>query len=134
MSDVTLYPRILVVEDESLIRMHVMCLLEDEGFAVFEAQQSAEAISVLTKHSDICLMLTDVRMPGRIDGLGLVRHARENYPRIRSIVVSGDTSEADALSAGAVRFIPKPYLSATIFDGPRSAEGGIARLASKEPT
>jgi CheY-like chemotaxis protein len=110
MSDAALYACILVVEDESLIRMHVACLLEDEGFVVLKAQHSAEAMSVLTEHHpNVCVLLTDVRMPGRIDGLGLVRHARENYPHIRSIVVSGDTSEADALSAGAMRFIPKPY-------------------------
>jgi len=114
MSETTLYARILVVEDESLIRMHVVCLLEDEGFSVLEAQHSTEAMSALTKHPDVCVLVTDVRMPGRIDGLGLVRHTRENYPHIQSVVVSGDTSEADALSAGAVRFIPKPYLPTTI--------------------
>jgi two-component system, response regulator PdtaR len=119
MSDTTLYACILVVEDESLIRMHVVCLLEDEGFAVLEAQHGAEAISVLAKHPDVSLLVTDVRMPGQPDGLGLVRHARENYPHIRSVVVSGDTSEVDALSAGAMRFIPKPYLPTTIVSAVR---------------
>jgi hypothetical protein len=53
-------------------------------------------------------------MPGRADGLGLVRHARQNYPAIRSIMVSGDASERDATTAGAEKFIPKPYLPNTI--------------------
>jgi CheY-like chemotaxis protein len=119
MRDATLYACILVVEDESIIRMHTACLLEDEGFAVLEAQHSAEAMAVLHKHPNVCLLVTDVRMPGRIDGLGLVRHARENYPHIQSVVVSGDTSEADALAAGAVRFIPKPYLPTTIVSAVR---------------
>ncbi len=114
MNDPTLYACILVVEDEALIRMHVVCLLEEEGFAVLEAQHSAEAISVLTKNPSVHVLITDVRMPGRMDGLGLVRHTRQNYPHIRSVVVSGDTREADALSAGAERFIPKPYLPTTV--------------------
>jgi len=73
MSDVTLYSGILVVEDEAMIRMHVVCLLEDEGFVVLEARHSAEAMSVLANHPHVSLLLTDVRMPGPIDGLGLVR-------------------------------------------------------------
>jgi CheY-like chemotaxis protein len=121
MTSPTLYARILVVEDESLIRMNVVCLLEDEGFAVLEAQHGAEAVSVLAKNPDVILLVTDVRMPGRPDGLGLVRHASQIYPHIRSIVVSGDTSEADALSAGAVRFISKPYLPTTIVSAVRDA-------------
>jgi two-component system, response regulator PdtaR len=121
----TLYTRVLVVEDEALIRMNMVCTLEDAGFDVLEAQHSVEAIALLILHADVRVLVTDVRMPGRVDGLGLVSHARENYPHIRSIVVSGDASEADAISAGAVQFIPKPYLPATIV----SAVGDLLKAA-----
>jgi CheY-like chemotaxis protein len=58
--------RILVVEDDALIRAVAIDVLEDAGFAALEAENAMEAISVLDEHAeDIAVLLTDVRMPGR---------------------------------------------------------------------
>jgi two-component system, response regulator PdtaR len=59
-------------------------------------------------------VLTDVEMPGRMDGLGLVGQVRRDRPSIRSIVVSGSASAKDAIIAGAAAFVPKPYLANAI--------------------
>jgi CheY-like chemotaxis protein len=67
---------ILVVEDEMLIRMSTTATLEDAGFLVLEASNSAEALAILSHHGEIRVMLTDVNMPGTMNGLPLHRDVR----------------------------------------------------------
>lgn len=105
---------ILVVEDEPLIRMSAVAALQDAGYWVLEAQNSAEALDVLSRHPEISILVTDVRMPGHMDGLALVTWVQLNNPAIRSIVVSGNATHAQAGKAGAVGFVSKPYLPDTI--------------------
>ena len=110
---------ILVVEDEFLIRMSAVATLEDAGFLVHEAQNSAEALEILSRHSETNVLITDVRMPGPMDGLALVAQVKIDHPAIRSIVVSGNTSAAQARDAGASGFVAKPYLAKTIVQAVR---------------
>jgi DNA-binding NtrC family response regulator len=105
---------ILVVEDEILIRMSAVATLQDAGFIVLEAPNSAEALVLLTSHPEVSIMLTDVRMPGLMDGLALVAQVRSDHPEIRSIVVSGHTSALQASDAGAMGFMSKPYMADTM--------------------
>jgi DNA-binding NtrC family response regulator len=105
---------ILVVEDEALIRMSTVAILEDAGFWVLEAQNGAEALDLLSRHSEISIMMTDVRMPGVPDGLALVAQVHIDHPDIRSIVVSGDATAIQASNAGAIGFLPKPYMAHTM--------------------
>jgi DNA-binding NtrC family response regulator len=102
---------VLVVEDEVLIRMSSVATLEDAGFRILEAGCSAEAIELLLRHKEIEVLMTDVRLPGEMDGLDLVALVHRFHPRIRSLVVSGNTSVEDACNAGAIGFLPKPYMA-----------------------
>ena len=111
METATPQPTILIVEDETLIRMSSAATLEDAGFGVLEAASSAEALQVLLKHQDIGLLMTDVRLPGEMDGLDLVACVRRHHPAIRSLVVSGNSSTAEARDAGAFGFLAKPYMA-----------------------
>ena len=110
---------ILVVEDEVLIRMSAVATLEDAGYTVLEAQNSAEALEILIRHPEVTIMLTDVRMPGLMDGLALVAQVYIDHPAIRSIVVSGHTSAMQASDAGAMGFLPKPYMAHTMVQAVR---------------
>ena len=105
---------ILVVEDEFLIRISAVATLEDAGFLVHEAQNSAEALEILSRYSQTDVLMTDVRMPGLMDGLALVARVRTDDPAIRSIVVSSNSSAEQARKAGASGFVAKPYLAETI--------------------
>src|ERR1043166_3705532 len=87
---------ILVVEDEALIRMSAVAALEDAGFTVLEACNSAEALMILAEHDEIGVLLTDVFMPGRQDGLALVAQARRDFPLVRAIIVSAHASADQA--------------------------------------
>jgi DNA-binding NtrC family response regulator len=105
---------ILVVEDELFIRMSAIATLEDAGFWTLDAHNSAEALEVLSRHSEVSIMMTDVRMSGLMDGLALVARVQIDYPSIRSIVVSSNATAAQASNAGAFGFVAKPYLPNTI--------------------
>ena len=105
---------ILVVEDEALIRMSTVATLEDAGYCVLEAQNSPEALDILSRHAEISILLTDVRMSGAMDGLALVARVRLDHPAIRAIVVSGTTSATQAIDAGALGFLTKPYMAHTL--------------------
>jgi len=105
---------ILVVEDELFIRMSAVAALQDEGFLVLAAKNSAEALGVLSQHSETSILMTDVRMPGLMDGLALVAQVHIDHPEICSIVVSGNTSAEQARNAGAFGFVAKPYLLKTM--------------------
>jgi DNA-binding NtrC family response regulator len=102
---------VLIVEDEALIRMSSAATLEDAGFGVLEAGSSAEALQVLLKHQEISILMTDVRLPGEMDGLDLVACVRRNHPAIRALVVSGNSSTGEARNAGAFGFLAKPYMA-----------------------
>jgi DNA-binding NtrC family response regulator len=105
---------ILIVEDEPIIRMSAVATLQDAGFSVLEARNSAEAIRTLAHHPEISILITDVRMPGHMDGLALVAQVRLDHPDIRSIIVSDNLHAQQAANAGAVGFVQKPHLPQTM--------------------
>jgi CheY-like chemotaxis protein len=84
-----------IVEDDALIRAVASDVLEDAGFAAFEAENAIEAISVLDEHAeDIAVLLTDVRMPGTIDGITLAKIAEKSWPWICAVITSGSPVHA----------------------------------------
>jgi|SRR5580692_1300213 CheY-like chemotaxis protein len=100
---------ILVVEDESLLRLNAVDMLTDAGYVVLEAVNADEAIAILEKRADISLVFTDVNMPGTMDGLKLVQAIRKRWPPVLLIVTSGKhTLRGGELPSGG-RYIPKPY-------------------------
>jgi len=105
---------ILVVEDDAIIRLSSVVTLEDAGFRVFEAKNSVDALDMMAQHGDIEILLTDVRMPGEMDGLALVARTQKDYPAIRAIVISGNATAEQACDAGAFGFIAKPFLPVTV--------------------
>ena len=105
---------ILVVEDEPFIRMSAVATLEDAGFWVLEAQNNAEALEILSRHPEVSILITDVRMPGSMDGLALVAQVQIDRPAVRSIIVSGNATALEAGKAGALGFVAKPYLGQTM--------------------
>jgi CheY-like chemotaxis protein len=93
----TLFPQsaprsvaVLVVEDEIMVRLMVADDLRDAGFVVIEAANADEALTVLRSSAPVDLVLTDIRMPGSLDGLALASAVRETWPDLKIIVASGD--------------------------------------------
>jgi DNA-binding NtrC family response regulator len=84
-----------------------------------EAENSLEALAILSRPNLISIMMTDVQMPGAMNGLGLVARVLHDRPDIRSIVVSANTSAQDASDAGALGMISKPYMAQILVDAVR---------------
>jgi CheY-like chemotaxis protein len=80
---------VLLVEDEVLIRLDLGAQLRSAGLTVLEAATADEAIVVLESTSPIDLVVSDVRMPGRADGLDLLGWVRRERPGIKVILISG---------------------------------------------
>jgi CheY-like chemotaxis protein len=101
--------RVLVVDDESNMRLTLADILRDEGYEVSTADCGEAAVRMCRAESfDAVLM--DVRMPG-IDGVEAFRRIRRHDDRVRVIMVSAysvDQLEKEALEAGAVALLRKP--------------------------
>jgi DNA-binding NtrC family response regulator len=100
---------ILVVEDEFLIRMLIADELRDAGFNVIEAASADDAIAALDSLVPIDLVFSDVKMPGSLDGIGLLAVVRSTFPTLPVIITSAHLEAASAIADGAARFVPKPY-------------------------
>jgi CheY-like chemotaxis protein len=100
---------VLIVEDDSVVRLFAVSALEDAGFDVIEATNADDAIKILESRNDIRVVFTDVHMPGSMDGLRLAHAVRNRWPPIKVIVTSGRLvlSERDLPEGG--RFLAKPY-------------------------
>ena len=106
---------ILVVEDDFLLRLVISEELAALGFRVIQAASADEALRVLEAGILIDLIVTDVRMPGTLDGLELARRVRLNWPRLKVIVVSGDLPSMPS-DGSADLFFAKPYNPAYVCD------------------
>ncbi|QIP00940.1 HWE histidine kinase domain-containing protein [Bradyrhizobium symbiodeficiens] len=104
----TQVPNVLIVEDEMILRMRAVDIVEDAGFCPVEAVNADEAISVLESRSDISLLLTDIQMPGSIDGLKLAHAVCERWPSIKIILVSGQVKPSEEERPANSRFFGKP--------------------------
>jgi len=103
------HPRVLVVEDEPLVRLLNVDVLSEAGFDVYEAADADEALQLLTDVSGIRVVFTDVEMPGHIDGFALAKVVEAKWPDIAVVVTSGRRMPNEAFPSAARCFVPKPY-------------------------
>ncbi len=102
--------RILVVDDESGIRFSLRGILEDEGFAVAEAETGEAGLELLDAGEAFDLMFLDIWLPG-LDGLEVLARLREDRPELPVVMISGHGTIETAVAAikrGAFDFIEKP--------------------------
>ena len=119
--------RVLLVEDEPMIREVMAELLEDAGFDVTATCTGDEA-AILLAENDFAILLTDITMPGHIDGIGLAEHAREAHPGLPVVFVSGrpDSEQRARGIPPPTAFLPKPYNVDCLLDT-------VGRLAAGTP-
>jgi CheY-like chemotaxis protein len=102
--------RILIVEDDVIVRLVVSDALQESGFHVHEAANAMEAIAILERGNGFDLVLSDIRMPGEQDGLGLLEWARIHHPTLPIIITSGYIPDKELIlqPERGERFIQKP--------------------------
>jgi nucleotide-binding universal stress UspA family protein/CheY-like chemotaxis protein len=102
--------RILVVDDELIVRDSIKEWLEDEGFSVDMAASGPEALDKLSTKS-YHLMLTDIKMPG-MDGVELLKKAHKRFPDLTVIMMTAYATvetAIEALKIGALDYLLKPF-------------------------
>jgi PAS domain S-box-containing protein len=99
---------VLVVDDEVDLLDIALAYLADMGFTAFKAIDGASALEVLAQHSEIDLMVTDIVMPGGMNGVELVQRARDLCPDLKIIYSSG--FPAEALAEKSMPLVDGPLL------------------------
>ena len=99
----------MVVDDEPLIRMMLTSLFEDQGYIVFEAECAETAIATLERNPTIRVVITDVHMPGSMDGVRLAHFIRDRWPPTGLIVASGAAELSAADLPSDTTFLRKPF-------------------------
>jgi CheY-like chemotaxis protein len=99
---------VLVVEDDVLIRLSLAEWLRYERHEVLEAASGDEAVVLVESTMEIDVVVTDVEMPGALDGIGFAALMRRLRPGVPVIIVSGRPPSAD-IGAVATAFFRKPY-------------------------
>ncbi len=107
-TDLPEVPKVLIVEDEMMLRMRAVDIVEDAGFSPVQAVNADQALSILEARSDISLLFTDIQMPGSMDGLKLAHAVHDRWPSIKIILVSGQVNPSDAERPADSRFFGKP--------------------------
>lgn len=104
--------KILVVEDDEMVRVHVTSQLSNLGYRILSATDGQQALKLIRQHADIKLIFTDVVMPGGINGAQLAKKARKIRPGIRILFTSGYTSDSkisNAVDDKPSLVLTKPY-------------------------
>jgi CheY-like chemotaxis protein len=117
--------RVLLVEDEVLLRNLVAEELRACGCRVIEAGRADEAIAYLEAGGGADLVFSDVQLPGAANGVDLARRLRELDGTLPVFLTSATATPGDA--KGDWRFIPKPY------DIPRLVDDILAALGLAPP-
>lgn len=130
---------ILVVEDQEDVREVAVALLDDLGYKVFEAENGLQGLAVLESKSEIDLLLTDIVMPGGIDGVELARAAHKLRPGLPVLFTTGYAAAAvlrEAEVKAACNLVTKPYRRADLaakirqaLDGQAAASEGVLTAA-----
>lgn len=120
--------KVLIVEDDPLIRLGLASLVEEAGYDTIEAAGADEAIGQIERDPDIGVVITDVDMPGSMDGVRLAHFVRRRWPPIQLIVISGKVDVAATQLPEGARFFTKPCREASLLQAVREfGERGAPR-------
>ena len=85
-------------------------VIQRRGYRVFEARSGVEGLSIWAEHApEISLVLTDMVMPGGLDGIGLAREIRRRFPGLPILLTTGYSDAADQAIAEGLTPLAKPY-------------------------
>jgi len=122
--------RLLVVDDNADVRTLAADYLKSCGYEVDEEPDAAGAIAQLERGA-FSAVVSDIVMPGPLDGIGLARAVRERWPETAVILVSGYSNSVAHAQAQGLRVLSKPYrmdeLAAAVRDAVRNADSQPSR-------
>ena len=110
---------VLILEDDPLVRQHVAAEVASLGYGTVEAASGREAFEVLGGRPDIDLLLTNVILPGMLDGLDVVTEARRRQPDLKVVYMSGYPAEMPSQYAAVsqdIELLSKPFRRTQLAD------------------
>ncbi len=107
----------LLVEDEEIVRGCWTRALQKRGYQVSQAEDAQQAIAKVA-HQGFDAIVSDIHLPGGLDGLSLIAQVRLRDLDVPIILVTGDASLSSAIKAveyGALRYLPKPIALSKLY-------------------
>lgn len=104
--------KVLLVDDDPLVRSHIEIQLESLGHGVLAAENADEALERFSSESGIDLVISDVRMPGSLDGFELASALRQMRADLPLLLISGNTGSVngtDKAMESSAHFLAKPF-------------------------
>jgi signal transduction histidine kinase/ActR/RegA family two-component response regulator len=118
---------VLLVEDNAEVAAVVLPVLQKLGCRVTHHESGEAAQAWLDAHAgEVELLLTDVVMPGAVDGRALAHEVRSRHPHIRILLMTGYAEQIEAISQQGLDVLPKPF-------SPRSLGEAMERAFAREP-
>ncbi len=120
------YPRpgegrvVLVIEDEPVLRIDIVDMLEEDGFAVVEATSVDDAIEILAGRPDIRIVYMDLDMPRGIDGLKIAAAIRDRWPPIEIVLTASRIDGSRIQLPVRSRFFSKPIDRGSVLNAMRT--------------
>lgn len=101
---------VLLVEDDLDVRRTIRRKVASLGYPLVEAESGEEAASLVEQIKDIGIVLSDIDMPGAMNGMDLARHLRTRHPDIKVILMSGKPDQSGQVAdLTGVAFLGKPF-------------------------
>ena len=115
---------VLLVEDDPSVRRIVRQQLVDLGYPVIEAENGIQALEMLEHIADIAIVVSDVIMPGGINGRQLAATVLKNHPHMHVVLMSGYTDEAQQGSGDELPVLAKPFSRRELARAMQNADRG----------
>lgn len=116
------HPLVVVVEDEVIIREFVCEILKEEGYQTVEFETADAAVPFLEQRApEVGLLLTDILMPGKLNGADLSNLVHDHWPQMPILIMSGhETPESSGVKC-EVAFLRKPWTIGQMLQGVEDA-------------
>jgi CheY-like chemotaxis protein len=110
------HPDLLIVEDNPLILKSLLAFLAPLRLRILTATNGDEAMQVLNGVPVLGALVTDIRMPGEVNGVGLALEARRRFPGLPILLMTGfaSTADLDLARAPGCRLVMKPFRAKTL--------------------
>jgi DNA-binding NtrC family response regulator len=114
----------LIVDDDPAIRTYLKRILDEEHLQSLEAETAEEGMRIVQRlNGNLDLVVSDITMPGDMDGMDLACAIRLTYPSVSVILISGYAENLRSVSAAGFEVIRKPFVPGTILNAARKAMG-----------
>ncbi|MBM0206101.1 response regulator [Micromonospora sp. STR1s_5] len=106
---------VLIAEDETLVRMMLSEMLQENGYHVYEARDGQEALTILEVRAEsVRALVTDISMPN-LNGLDLAEIVSARWPHMGVVLASGHPpTDIRARMPGGAQFVAKPFREAEL--------------------